>query len=90
MATGQDVYSNLRTENKFDCRDSKDVLFLNNTLYEGMSVDEDDRGTHSTRKTLGLNTTRRVVCVVLLCVLLLTAITVLWIKYNNVNTAHNQ
>ncbi|KAF5893586.1 antigen like protein, partial [Clarias magur] len=30
------------------------------------------------------------VCVVLLCVLLLTAVTVLWIKYNNLNTENNK
>ncbi|XP_060772636.1 CD209 antigen-like protein A isoform X3 [Neoarius graeffei] len=31
-----------------------------------------------------------VACVVLLCVLLLTAITVLWIKFNNLTTENNQ
>ncbi|KAF5893594.1 C-type lectin domain family 4 member E-like isoform X1, partial [Clarias magur] len=30
------------------------------------------------------------VCVVLLCVLLLSAVTVLWIKFNKLNTANNQ
>ncbi|KAF4071632.1 hypothetical protein AMELA_G00275580, partial [Ameiurus melas] len=30
------------------------------------------------------------VCVVLLCVLLLTAVTVLWIKFTNLNTENNQ
>ncbi|MCJ8749242.1 hypothetical protein PDJAM_G00174130, partial [Pangasius djambal] len=30
------------------------------------------------------------VCVLLLCVLLLTAVTVLWIKFTNLNTENNQ
>ncbi|KAK3507558.1 hypothetical protein QTP70_028455 [Hemibagrus guttatus] len=45
---------------------------------------------------LGLNIAWRryykltAVCVVLLCVILLTAVTVLWVKYNDLNTENNQ
>ncbi|KAG7313933.1 hypothetical protein KOW79_022429 [Hemibagrus wyckioides] len=98
METAQDKYinSNCTTENKLDKQNSKNTLFLSSNLYEGMSVDEDDQATHSTRRNLGLNIAWRryynltAVCVVLLCVILLTVVTVLWVKYNDLNTENNQ
>ncbi|GAA6084605.1 C-type lectin domain family 4 member M-like [Tachysurus ichikawai] len=52
METGQNIYVNSghTTENKLDNQDSK--LFSSSNVHEGMSVDEDNRGTHSTRRYL--------------------------------------
>ncbi|XP_060720554.1 C-type lectin domain family 4 member M-like [Tachysurus vachellii] len=96
METGQNVYVNSghTTENKLDNQNSK--LFSSSNVYEGMSVDEDDRGTHSTRRYLGRITVwsrchrLTAVCVLLLCVLLLTAVTVLSIKYYNLILERDQ
>ncbi|XP_047671729.1 C-type lectin domain family 4 member M-like [Tachysurus fulvidraco] len=96
METGQNVYVNSghTTENKFDNQDSKS--FSSSNVYEGMSVDEDDRGTYNTRRYLGRITVwsrcyrLTAVCVLLLCILLLTAVTVLFIKYNNLTLERDQ
>ncbi|XP_060772614.1 CD209 antigen-like isoform X2 [Neoarius graeffei] len=100
METGQDIYANSAyvIENKFDCQDSKNILLFSNSLYESKmnGMDEDDQGTRQTnRKIFGFNAAwsrcyrQTAVCVVLLFILLLTSITVLWIKYNNLNTGYN-
>ncbi|XP_053335442.1 C-type lectin domain family 4 member K-like [Clarias gariepinus] len=57
---------------------------------------DDDTHRHLEAHHTGGETTWRIcyrvttVCLVLLCVLLLTAITVVWIKYNNLNTEYSQ
>ncbi|XP_053335451.1 C-type lectin domain family 4 member K-like [Clarias gariepinus] len=85
------IYEN--EEVKEDSRDSEN-------LYEGVYANQDNLenqmpGRFKQAESSGGETTWRIcyrvttVCLALVCVLLLTAITVVWIKYNNLNTEYS-
>ncbi|TSO98581.1 hypothetical protein Baya_10663 [Bagarius yarrelli] len=89
MNTEQETCDNFNNtvENKLDSQE--------NTLSEGITVDEDEPDSWSIRRYPGPNNAwsrwfrLTAVCLLLLCVLLLTIVTVLGIKYNNLNAQHN-
>ncbi|XP_034156882.2 C-type lectin domain family 4 member M-like [Pangasianodon hypophthalmus] len=96
MEMSEDIYANTEVaeENRADSSDS-------DKSYEDVYMNEDNLATRKARsfeqsKSSGNNHAGNkcyrltAVCPLLLCVLLLTAITVLWIKFNSVNTENNQ
>ncbi|XP_034156939.2 CD209 antigen-like protein C [Pangasianodon hypophthalmus] len=83
--------------------DHEDVTVVTYTItddFEGYDTDTEDANAksnqHIQRTVTGLNRARNkcykltAVCVLLLCVLLLTGVTVLWFKFNILNTENNQ
>ncbi|XP_053335819.1 C-type lectin domain family 4 member K-like [Clarias gariepinus] len=94
----EDIYANMGAL-RDNGADSSDM----DGSYENMYINEGNLELQRTRSPKqsetsqsGGETTWRIcyrvttVCLVLLCVLLLTAITVVWIKYNNLNTEYSQ
>ncbi|XP_053474754.1 macrophage mannose receptor 1-like [Ictalurus furcatus] len=96
MEMSEEIYANaeVTADNRADSSDS-------GPSYEDVYANEDNL---ETQRTGSFNQSDRsggetawsrcyrvtVVCVVLLCVLLLTAVTVLWIRFNNLTTQNNQ
>ncbi|XP_060772570.1 CD209 antigen-like protein C [Neoarius graeffei] len=96
MEMSEEIYANVEVteDNQVDSSDSQNS-------YEDVYVNEDKAETQRARsfkqsESSGINLAGMkcyrltAVCVVLLCVLLLIAVTVLWIKFNNLNTEKDQ
>ncbi|XP_060772635.1 CD209 antigen-like protein A isoform X2 [Neoarius graeffei] len=90
----QDVYANsgISADNRsVESEDSYKDICLNEDILK-TNVTRCHNGTMTSGGDTAWGRCYRltVACVVLLCVLLLTAITVLWIKFNNLTTENNQ
>ncbi|XP_046698495.1 CD209 antigen-like [Silurus meridionalis] len=96
MDMREDIYANaeVSAENRAvscDSEKSYEDIYMNEDKLEtqrarGFKQSESSGVVSTSSRCYRLST----VCVLLLCVLLLTAVTVLWIKFNNLNTECNQ
>ncbi|XP_053474750.1 uncharacterized protein LOC128604003 [Ictalurus furcatus] len=96
MEMSEEIYANaeVTADNRADSSDSGpsyEDVYANKDNLETQRTGSFNQSDHSGGDTAWSRCYRvTAVCVVLLCVLLLTAVTVLWIRFNNLTTENNQ